>query len=74
MRKNGTALTPQEVSSSRWVEYLKEILKKPAPTEKFTFNSITSTEDPNVELGSITKTEIIKAIKTIKKTTTKPQD
>ena len=73
IRKNGTVLTPQKVISSRWVECLKEILNRPAPTEKFTFDNITSIEDPNVELGTITKTEIVKAIKTIKKKT-KSQD
>ena len=60
-------MTSQEDISNRWVEHFKEILNRPpAPTEKFTFHSITPTEEPTLELGPITKTEIIKAIKTIK--------
>ena len=64
--KNGITLTSQKDISNRWVEHFKELLNGRAPTEKFTFNHITSTEDPNIELGPITKTEIITAIKTIK--------
>ena len=64
--KNGTTLISQKDISNRWVEHFKELLNRPAPTEKFTFDRITPTEDPNIELGPITKTEIITAIKTIK--------
>ena len=64
--KNRTALTSQKDISNRWVEHFKELLNRPTPMEKFTFDHITPTEDPNIELGPITETEIITVIKTIK--------
>ena len=64
--KNGKTLTSQKDISNRWVEHFKELLNRPAATEKFTFEHITPTEDPNIDLGLITKTEIITVIKTIK--------
>ena len=64
--KGGTLLIAQTDINNRWIEHFTELLNRPPPNKKFEFDPTPPIEDQNIELGPITKAEVIKAISSIK--------
>ena len=68
--KNGRTLATEEEKNKRWVEHFQEVLNQPEPPSTFDFTNLIGRPLLKVILGKITKKEVRKAIKALKKNKT----